>query len=137
MKKIYSKVNSKILLGIIHRFDEIPTGRVDIAPDDEFIQVSSMRLNKKSFKPHKHIWKLGEEKVIAQESWICMRGSVEVIMYDFNDKIIDKSILNTGDISVTFQGGHAYNILDDDTIVYEYKTGPYQGVKKDKVFLEK
>jgi hypothetical protein len=24
-------------------------------------------------------------------------------------------------------GGHTYQILEDDTIVYEYKTGPYEG----------
>ena len=29
-----------------------------------------------------------------------------------------------------------YIILEDDTIVYEYKTGPYEGQEMDKVFLE-
>ena len=135
MKKVYSKVNPKILLGIIHKFNEIPTGRVDIAPDEEFIQVSSMRLDKKSFRPHKHIWKSGEEKVIAQESWVCMKGSVKVTMFDFDDEIIDESIIEHGDISVTFQGGHTYDILEDDTIVYEYKTGPYKGQENDKEFI--
>ena len=79
MKKVYSKKNPGTLLGIIHRFDEIPEGRVDIAPDEEFIQVSSMRLDKKAFRPHKHIWKSGEEKVIPQESWVCMKGSVRLL----------------------------------------------------------
>ena len=124
-----------ILLGIIHKFDEIPKGRVDIAPDEQFIQVSSMRLDKKAFRPHKHIWKDGEERVIPQESWVCMRGSVKVTMYDFDDTIIDESVINVGDISVTFEGGHTYDILEDDTIVYEYKTGPYKGQENDKVFI--
>ena len=30
MKKVYSKKYPDILLGIIHKFDEIPKGRVDI-----------------------------------------------------------------------------------------------------------
>ena len=135
MKKVYSKKYPDILLGIIHKFDEIPKGRVDIAPDEQFIQVSSMRLDKKAFRPHKHIWKDGEERVIPQESWVCMKGSVKVTMYDFDDTIIDESVINVGDISVTFEGGHTYDILEDDTIVYEYKTGPYKGQENDKVFI--
>ena len=136
MEKIYSKIKSNILLGVVNRFSDIPNGRVDIAPDEEFIQVSSMRLNKKNFKPHKHIWKSGEEKVIAQESWVVMKGVVKVTMYDLDDSIISQPILNVGDISVTFQGGHTYEILEDDTIVYEYKTGPYKGQENDKEFLD-
>ena len=37
---------------------------------------------------------------------------------------------------MTFQGGHTYEILEDDTIVYEYKTGPYKGQENDKVFID-
>jgi len=45
-------------------------------------------------------------------------------------------VLKAGDASFTLGGGHNYLILEDDTIVYEYKTGPYEGQKNDKVFLE-
>ena len=34
-----------------------------------------------------------------------------------------------------FDGGHTYEILVDDTVVYEYKTGPYMGQAKDKEFI--
>jgi len=136
MEKIYSKEKPSTLLGVVNRFSNIPEGRVDIAPDDEFLQVSSMRLNKKKFRPHSHIWKAGEKEVIAQESWIVIKGSVKVTMYDFDNTIISQKILNFGDISVTFQGGHTYEILEEDTIVYEYKTGPYKGQENDKVFID-
>ena len=135
MEKVYSKINTSVLLGIVNKFSEIPEGRVDIAPDEEFIQVSSMRLDKKYFRPHKHIWKPGEEQVIAQESWVIIKGSVKVIMYDLDDKIISTPILYPGDCSMTFQGGHNYEILEEDTVVYEYKTGPYKGVENDKEFI--
>ena len=89
----------------------------------------------KSFKPHKHIYKVGENKVIAQESWIVVKGSVKVVMYDLDDTIIDQIILNPGDCSMTFSGGHNYVIQEDNTIVYEYKTGPYKGIENDKVSI--
>ena len=37
---------------------------------------------------------------------------------------------------MTFQGGHTYEILEEDTIVYEYKTGPYKGQANDKEFID-
>ena len=36
---------------------------------------------------------------------------------------------------MTFRGGHTYTLLEDDTIVREYKTGPYKGIDMDKVFI--
>ena len=135
MKKIYSKVKPDTLLHLVHRLDEIE-GRTNVAPENEFIQLATLKMEKgTTFKPHKHIWKDGEDKVIAQESWVVIKGSVKVIMYDLDDKVIETPILYSGDCSMTFQGGHNYEILEEDTIVYEYKTGPYKGVENDKEFL--
>ena len=44
-------------------------------------------------------------------------------------------VIKKGDCSMTFEGGHTYEILEDDTIVYEYKTGPYFGQILDKEFI--
>ena len=60
----------------------------------------------------------------------------KTILYDLDDTIIAEEILNIGDISITFRGGHNYKILENDTLVYEYKTGPYMGQKLDKTFIE-
>ena len=45
-------------------------------------------------------------------------------------------IIKKGDCSMTFEGGHTYTIMEDDTVVYEYKTGPYMGIENDKVFID-
>jgi len=135
MKKIYSKIESDTLLHIVYRLNEI-NGRTNIAPETEFLQLSSLKLKKNTtFSPHKHIYKQGEKQTIAQESWVVIKGKVKVIMYDLDDTIIHESILNPGDISMTFRGGHNYFSLEEDTIVYEYKTGPYTGQKNDKIII--
>ena len=135
MQKIYSKIEPEILLHLVHRLDEIE-GRTNVAPENEFIQLATLKMEKgTTFKPHKHIWKDGEDKVMAQESWVVIKGSVKVIMYDLDDTVIETPILYPGDCSMTFRGGHNYEILEDDTIVYEYKTGPYKGIENDKEFL--
>ena len=136
MKSIYSKVEPDKLLHIIHRLDEI-VGRTDVCPPEQFIQLATLKMDKgKTFVPHKHIYKSGEDKVIAQESWVVIQGSVKVILYDLDDSILTEEVINKGDCSITFCGGHNYYILEDNTIVYEYKTGPYKGQLLDKEFLE-
>ena len=134
MEKIYSKVKPDVLLHLINRLDEIE-GRTDVAPVEEFLQLATLKMHKgQTFKAHKHIT-LVKETNIAQESWIVVRGSVKCIFYDLDDTIIAEPILKPGDCSMTFRGGHNYLILEDDTIVYEYKTGPYLGQQLDKEFL--
>lgn len=136
MEKIFSKVDTKKLLHIITRKEDITPGRIDIVPEDNFIQCSMLNLkNNKTFKPHKHIWKNRTKNVIAQESWIVIQGSVKCILYDIDDTIIVEPILKPGDASFTLEGGHNYIILEDNTLVYEYKTGPYEGQSFDKTFI--
>ena len=136
MHKIYSKTDPELLCHLVNRLDEI-SDRTDIAPDHQFLQLATLKMNKgKTFKPHQHIWKSSPtEKIIAQESWMVFRGSVEVSFFDTNGQLLEKQILSAGDCSMTFEGGHTYEILEDDTIVYEYKTGPYQGQTLDKIFI--
>ena len=138
MEKIYSNIKKNKLLHIIVRKKDLTTGRKDVVPEDNFIQCAVLNLNKnKTFRPHKHIKKhrTYDEK-IAQESWIVVRGSVKCIFYDLDDSILAEPILKAGDASFTLEGGHTYEILEDNTIVYEYKTGPYEGVQQDKIFLD-
>ena len=136
MKYIYSKKNPKKLLHLVHRLDEI-SSRTNVAPDHQFIQLATLRMEKgTTFRPHQHIWKDSPTlQVIAQESWVVIKGSVEVYMYDTDGSLLEKVVIYPGDCSMTFEGGHNYLILEEDTVVYEYKTGPYTGIENDKVFL--
>ena len=124
------------LLHIINRLYEIEK-RQEIIPEDNFIQCATLKMSKgTTFRPHKHITKERHYKLqIAQESWIVIKGSVKCIFYDIDDTIITTPILKAGDASFTLYGGHTYEILEEDTIVYEYKTGPYEGQILDKTFL--
>ena len=136
MEKIYSKVEPNKLLHIINRVSEIE-GRNDIVDGENFIQCATLRMEKgKTFPPHKHIEKERTyTNQIAQESWVVIKGRVRCKFYDLDDSLIAEPILGVGDASFTLYGGHTYEILEEDTIVYEYKTGPYEGQQLDKVFI--
>ena len=136
MEKIYSKKNYE-LLHIINRFKEITVPRIDVIPEDNFLQMAVLKLsNGKTFNPHFHIpKKVDYEESIAQESWVVIKGKVKCILYDTDNTIIATPILEAGDASITLKGGHTFEILEEDTIVYEFKTGPYLGLELDKNFI--
>ena len=141
MKEIYSKTDPDTLLHIIYRMKDIldqESFRKDVIPADNFLQLAALKLDKlQTFKAHKHIWKDGEEKVIAQESWVVIKGRVQASLYDLDGKeVLYRPILHPGDCTITLGGGHNYVSLDESTLVYEYKTGPYKGIDNDKVFIE-
>src|SRR5450759_2128296 len=99
MEKIYSKVNPGTLLHLVFRLDEV-SGRTNIAPEKEFLQLASIKMHKgQTFKAHKHIV---QEKTtnIAQESWLVIQGRVQCIFYDLDDTIIAQPVLNPGDGSM-------------------------------------
>jgi len=138
IEKYYSNLDKEKLLHVVHRPDQGNNiQRIDLIDGDQFIQCSYLDLEKgKTFKPHKHITKDRHyHEQIAQESWVVIKGSVKCIFYDLDDSILATPVLHAGDASFTLRSGHNYEILENDTIVYEYKTGPYEGQKFDKIFI--
>ncbi len=134
MREIYSKVDPDVLLHVVNSSNDIGS-RKDMCPPREFLQVACFELKKgKTFQPHKHIKKLVAND-ITQESWIVVRGRVLAILYDLDDTVLEEVELLQGDCSITFRGGHNYRCLEDDTLVYEAKTGPYLGIAQDKEFI--
>ena len=136
MIEVKSKLSNKVLHKV-YRCSEFTSERTELVEADNFIQCAFLQLDKgKTFKPHKHIWKSPNyRRVIAQESWVIIRGSVRALFYDTDGEYLESHILEAGDASFTLEGGHTYEILEEGTLVYEYKTGPYEGQAMDKVFL--
>ena len=121
---------------MVMRKSDFKKGRRDIIDEDQFIQCSALDMDDgKTFKAHQHIWKGGSGRVIAQESWHVVEGKVRCMFYDTDGGHLMDVEMNEGDTSFTLEGGHNYEILQDDTKVLEYKTGPYHGQELDKIFL--
>ena len=74
--KIKSKKNNKINLGIIFRNKKITNRRNNLCNENEYLQVSTQKLNKNfEIKPHIHL-KLNRKTTITQEVWIIIKGEI-------------------------------------------------------------
>lgn len=136
MTKIYSRIDPSKLLHMIVRKEDIKAGRVNLCPDEQFLQCAALRLPKgTTFKAHRHIPKEATF-IMPEESWHIISGSAHLFMYDIDGTYLVRFPLHPGDTSFTFNGaGHNYDIATDDFKALEYKVGPYQGIEKDKIFI--
>jgi hypothetical protein len=135
--KYFSKVDTSRLLHTINKVEKFE-GRIDLSDPKNFIQLAILNQKKgDTYKAHMHLWKkVTFKEHIAQESWVILRGSIKIFFYDLDKKLLATEILSTGDSTLTFEGGHTYEVLEDQTLMYEMKTGPYEGREKDKIFIE-
>ena len=135
--KYFSKIDSTKLLHTINRPEKFD-GRIDLCDPKNFIQLAILNQKKgQTYKAHMHLWKeVTFKKYIAQESWLVLSGSIKVFFYDLDKSLLTTEILFAGDSTLTFEGGHTYEVLEDETLMYEMKTGPYEGREKDKILLD-
>jgi hypothetical protein len=136
MTKIFSKLDPSKLLHMIVRKGDIKEGRTNLCPDEQFLQCAALRLPQgTTFKAHRHNWNEHNEQRVTQESWCVIRGVVKVWFYDLDDTLLYIGLIEAGEISMTYEGGHNYEILSDDSMIYEFKTGKYISQEHDKTFL--
>ncbi len=133
--EIYSKQNTDLLLHVIYSIQNDHKNRCDLTHENEFLQVAVLRPDKgRQFDAHKHLYKDSDNtNIMTQESIIVISGRVLVSLFDIDDSLLLKHTLSSGDCLVTLYGGHSFEILDNETVIYEHKTGPYD--KNDKKLI--
>lgn len=133
--KIYSKVEPTKLIASVLKFEELSEYRKDICPNEESLQISGRYLKKGTkVKAHKHL-PFERTSYFTQEAWIVLEGSIKGIIYDIDNTLLCDIKISRGDCIVLFRGGHSLETLEEDTVFYECKTGPYYGVVEDKKFI--
>jgi hypothetical protein len=137
MEKIYSKADPNLLLHVILRFQDFDRPRNEILDPHNFLQSAAIRVNEGDrFRPHKHIEKeIVRKHEKTQECWVVIRGAIECELYDTDDTLLDKIVITEGSACYTLHGGHTFTALEDHTCVLEFKSSPYEGQARDKVFI--
>ena len=135
MKKIYSKVEEDVLLLVINKKEDITKERTDLSPESQFLQCSTKVIKKGvRFRSHKHK-RLERKTDRTQEAWLVLSGKIRCLFYDLDDSLILDTNLTSGDCAICFRAGNGFEVLEDDTSLYEFKTGPYFGSEMDKTFI--
>lgn len=135
MKQKFSSIDKNVLLYIVNFKNDISETRTDLSPETEYLQVSCKKLKTSdTFRPHKHLI-LERKTLTTHESWVIIKGRVKAKLYDIDNSFYSEEILNEGDCLVSFSAGHCFEVLEEDTLLYEFKNGPYMGVEKDKEFI--
>jgi hypothetical protein len=75
---------------------------------------------------HRHT-PLERQIVGTPETLLVRSGRVEVSLYDEDQALIVRRILEVGDVVVLLGAGHGFEMLED-TVLLEVKQGPYTGL---------
>lgn len=137
MEEYKSKKNGRIL-HLIHRIEEPVEGRRCLIDAVNTLQIAigaGFKPGHKFTGPHYH---LPQNRVTdnTMESWVIVRGSVKVSMYDVDQSFLADAVLRSGDCYVYFDGGHGFEILEAGTRFVEVKNGPYFGQQRDKEYIK-
>lgn len=130
-RNLYSRCDPLVLLATVFS----PTnqiGRTDAAGTEEILQVSRICLGKdKVLRNHRHIELTERTTHGTVESWVLIQGKLAVNLYDTDDSLLTEFVMTPGDCMTLYRGGHGFTVLEDQTLIYEFKNGPYLGASLD------
>jgi hypothetical protein len=133
--EVFSKISTDTLLALVFK----PTGissRMDLTTSKSILQVAAIPLPRDiRVFPHKHN-PIVRETVGTAEAWVVISGKIMIEIYDLDETLVGSWTLDPGSLVATFMGGHGLTSLQSDTLVYEFKNGPYWGSDVDKVQIQ-
>lgn len=133
MKKIEKE---GVVYAIYDSLSTLEKGFVWYGKNTDAMQVARMYHDKgKAVKTHRH--KFHPRSLnYTQECVVLIRGKIEFSFYDKEKAFLDKMILNPGDLITIYNGYHGMEVLEDDTVYFEIKNGPFISLDVDKEFME-
>jgi len=120
------------VIAIIKKYAEWKIGLDFVTDDEKFIQVGTWNYNSGKRLDRQQHNIVERNANLTQECVFVVTGSMNVEFYSSERVFIKKVRLQQFDYAVIFGGGHAYEILEDDTKIIETKNGPFPGVDVDK-----
>jgi cupin fold WbuC family metalloprotein len=126
---IHSQIDQQLLATVLR-----PNGltrRENASSDNEILQVSVLSLPQgQTLQSHRHLPQQRNTTGTA-ESWIVVKGQLQVQVYDTDQTLLESVDLFAGDCFVLYRGGHAFTVASNHAVFYEIKNGPYYGSAAD------
>ena len=124
--------DGELVLAIIIRNADWEDGLNFISSDDDYQQVGTWGYDKgKKLAAHIHLT-APREVSCTQEVVFVKDGRIRADIYTENEELLKSVELEKGDTIILLNGGHGYEILENNTRVLEVKNGPYVGAERDR-----
>ena len=130
METFFSPKNPLLVLHVIADVNKVTQCRTDVTPPDKLLQASIIPLAEgKKVGPHSHDLRTiaSHNSGVTQECWFVYRGKVSVQLFDENRTLIHEQTLSRGQLLITFAGGHSLQCIEANSMILEFKNGPYIG----------
>lgn len=120
-----------VVLAIIVRSSFSQPGINFFTPNDYSQQLAYMSHPAgKEIQPHVHK-KVQREVNYTQETLFIRKGKLQVDFYSDEQKFLESTELEAGDVILLIKGGHGFKVVED-LEMFEVKQGPYAG-DEDKI----
>jgi len=122
-----------LLLAIIVNEAEFKGGMEFYGSEDAPLQFGSCVYNQgKVLQPHIHKVRGRALYHKTLECLYIIRGEILATFYSLSKKPINERVLKSGDCVMLYDGGHGFEVLENDTVFIEVKNGAYVSVEDDK-----
>ena len=125
-------MDGDLILAIVIRNSDWEEGLNFVSSEEDYLQVGIWGYNKgKKLEPHIHL--LAPREVLRTQEVVFVKdGRIKADIYTEKGEFLKSVELRKGDVIILLNGGHGYEILEDNTRVLEVKNGPYVGADKDR-----
>lgn len=130
--KIEKVMDGNSVLALVIRDADWEKGLNFVSSESDYQQVGIWGYEKgQKLEPHIHL-REPREVLCTQEVVFVKDGHIRANIYSKKEEFIKSVELKKGDTIILLNGGHGYEILEDNTRVLEVKNGPYIGADRDR-----
>ena len=129
-----SKIDSNLNLCKVVIYGE-SDDRTNLIEPDQIIQASLIKMTRfQSVPSHEHL-PIERYTSGTGEGWLVLNGSFEAEIFDIDRTSLGKYLLKKFDMILMFNGGHSLHATKKNSVIFEFKNGPFKGSDSDKIYF--
>ena len=129
-----SKINSNLNLCRVVSYGRF-NYRTNLTEPNQIIQASLIKMDRfQSVPSHEHL-PIERYTTGTAEGWLVLNGSFEAEIFDIDQTSLGRYLLRKFDTILMFNGGHSLKATKKNSIIFEFKNGPFKGSDSDKIYF--
>jgi hypothetical protein len=109
--------------------------RTNLTEPSQILQASLIKMTRfQSVPRHEHL-SIERYTTGTGEGWLVLNGSFEAEIFDIDQTSLGKYLLKKFDMILMFNGGHSLYATKKNSVLFEFKNGPFKGSDSDKIYF--